>query len=382
VVPATGPIPAHLLGNMWAQSWDNLYPLLKPATGASRRRPDQALLEERKTDAKADDPLRRALLHLARHAKLPATFWERSLLTKPRDRDVVCHASAWDLDGKDDVRVKMCITPTAEDFRVIHHELGHLYYDLAYSKQSPVQERRQRRLPRSHRRHRGAVDHAGLSEAGRPDEEEPDPSQDIGPLLYTALQKVAFLPFAYMVDKWRWQVYSRQGQAGRLRQGLVGAEGAVQGVKRPGPIARRLRRRRQVPRRQRRAPYARYFLAAVLQFQFHRALCREAGDTGPLNRCSVYGNAKAGAKFQQMLELGASKPWPEALKAISGEDKIDGGALLDYFAPLKTWLDAQNAAFAAPASHSDTPGTLRCTDAPATLPGRPWSENNNEYSNS
>jgi peptidyl-dipeptidase A len=342
VVPATGPIPAHLLGNMWAQSWDNLYPLLKPVTKEGGE-DLTALLEERKTDAKAMTRYAEGFYTSLGMRKLPDTFWERSLLTKPRDREVVCHASAWDLDGKDDVRIKMCITPTAEDFRVIHHELGHLYYDLAYSGQSPMFKN-----GANDGFHEAIGDTVALSitptylkQVGLM-KTEPDPSQDIGPLLYTALQKVAFLPFGYMVDKWRWQVYGGQVKPADYDKAWWALKEQYQGVSRPAPIADNGFDAGAKFHVASDTPYARYFLAHVLQFQFHRALCREAGYSGPLNRCSIYGNKKAGAKFQQMLEMGKSKPWPEALKAVTGEEKMDATAMLDYFAPLKAWLDAQN----------------------------------------
>jgi peptidyl-dipeptidase A len=342
VVPATGPIPAHLLGNMWAQSWDNLYPLLKPA--AKDGGEDlTALLEERKTDARAMTRYAEGFYTSLGMRALPPTFWDRSLLVKPRDREVVCHASAWDLDGKDDVRVKMCITPTAEDFRTIHHELGHLYYDLAYSGQSPMFKN-----GANDGFHEAIGDTVALSitpaylkKVGLM-KTEPDPSQDIGPLLYTALQKVAFLPFGYMVDKWRWQVYGGQVKPADYDKAWWALKEQYQGVSRPGPVSDKGFDAGAKFHVASDTPYARYFLAAVLQFQFHRALCREAGDTGPLNRCSVYGNKKAGEKFQQMLAMGKSKPWPEALKAVTGEDKMDATAMLDYFAPLKQWLDEQN----------------------------------------
>jgi peptidyl-dipeptidase A len=342
VVPATGPIPAHLLGNMWAQSWDNLYPLLKPATKDGGE-DLTALLEERKTDAVAMTRYAEGFYTSLGMRPLPATFWERSLLTKPRDRDVVCHASAWDLDGKDDVRVKMCITPTAEDFRVIHHELGHLYYDLAYSGQPGLFKN-----GANDGFHEAIGDTVALSitpaylkQVGLM-KQEPDPSQDIGPLLYTALQKVAFLPFGYMVDKWRWQVYAGQVKPADYDKAWWALKEQYQGVSRPAPMMENGFDAGAKFHVASDTPYARYFLAHVLQFQFHRALCREAGYNGPLNRCSVYGNKKAGAKFQQMLEMGKSKPWPEALKAVTGEDKMDATAMLDYFAPLKAWLDEQN----------------------------------------
>jgi peptidyl-dipeptidase A len=347
VVPLDAPIPAHLLGNMWAQSWDNLYPLLKPA-GLEKSEDLTALLEERKTGAVDMTRYAEGFYTSLGMRALPATFWERSLLTKPRDRDVVCHASAWDLDGKDDVRVKMCITPTAEDFRTIHHELGHLYYDLAYNAQPPLF-----RNGANDGFHEAIGDTVALSitpaylkRVGLM-KSEPDPAQDIGPLLYTALQKIAFMPFAYKVDKWRWQVYGGQVQPADYDKAWWALTEQYQGVARPAPIDGE--RGFDAGAKFHVAsdtPYARYFLAHVLQFQFHRALCREAGDTGPLYRCSIYGNRQAGARFQQMLAMGTSKPWPQALKAVTGEERMDATAMLDYFAPLKAWLDAQNRALA------------------------------------
>jgi peptidyl-dipeptidase A len=341
-VPADGPIPAHLLGNMWAQSWDNLYPILKPA-GLEKGEDLTALLEERKTSAVEMTRYAEGFYTSLGMRKLPATFWERSLLTKPRDREVVCHASAWDLDGKDDVRVKMCITPTAEDFRVIHHELGHLYYDLAYSNQSPMFKN-----GANDGFHEAIGDTVALSitpaylkKVGLM-KTDPDPKQEIGPLLYTALQKIAFMPFAYKVDKWRWQVYGGQVKPADYDKAWWALTQEYQGVARPAPIADGGFDAGAKFHVASDTPYARYFLAHVLQFQFHRALCKEAGDTGPLYRCSIYGNQKAGARFQQMLEMGTSKPWPEALKAVTGSEKMDATAMLEYFAPLKTWLDEQN----------------------------------------
>ncbi|QJD89564.1 M2 family metallopeptidase [Duganella dendranthematis] len=348
VVPLDGPIPSHLFGNMWAQNWSNLYPLLKPTTGASSYDLTK-VLEQRKTDAKQMTQYAEGFYTSLGMQKLPTSFWERSLLTKPRDRDVVCHASAWPLNEKDDVRIKMCITPTAEDFTVIHHELGHIYYFLAYTKQPFLF-----RNGANDGFHEAIGDTVALSitpsylkQIGLMDQ-EPDVTADIPQLLERALSKVAILPFAYSVDKWRWDVYSGKTKPADYDNSWWQLREQYMGMKRPVPAngtsgfdaGAKYHVAADVP-------YARYFLADMLQFQFHRALCREAGYTGPLNRCSVYGNAKAGAKLQQMLALGASKPWPEALKAISGEDKIDGNALLEYFAPLKTWLDQQNAALAA-----------------------------------
>jgi peptidyl-dipeptidase A len=348
-VPAEGPIPAHLFGNMWSQSWNNLYPILKPAGTKDTYSLSSTLVARNTTPADMSRYAERFYTSLGMEA-LPPTFYTRSLLTKPRDRDVVCHASAWSLDGDMDVRMKMCIKPTEEEFKVIHHELGHIYYFLAY-----------RKLP--HLFQNGANDgfHEAIGDTvalsitpdylkniGLRDTAVPE-GNDVDVLMQRALEKVAFMPFAYLVDKWRWDVYSGKTKPAQYDEAWWALREQYQGVKRPAPLSASgfdAGAKYHVPGD---TSYARYFLATMLQFQFHRALCREAGYVGPLNRCSVYDNKKAGAKLQKMLEMGASRPWQEALKAMSGEDKMDGSALLDYFAPLKVWLDAQNKMMAAKA---------------------------------
>jgi peptidyl-dipeptidase A len=89
-------------------------------------------------------------------------------------------------------------------------------------------------------------------------------------------------------------------------------------------------------------PYTRYFIAQFLQYQFHRALCRIAGYSGPLHRCSIYGNKAAGERLTALLRLGASRPWQEALAQLTGETELSASALLDYYAPLYEWLKQQN----------------------------------------
>ena len=345
IVDASGPVPAHLFGNMWSQTWDNLYPILKPASNKDDYDLSRVLVEKKTTPTEMTRYAERFYTSLGMET-LPPTFWSRSLLTKPQDREVVCHASAWDMDGKGDVRIKMCITPTDEDFKVIHHELGHTYYQLAYRKQPLLF-----RNGANDGFHEAIGDTVALSIT-------PDylrqvglraavtgaaaATDDVPLLLERALGKVAFLPFAYLVDKWRWDVYSGKTKPADYDKTWWELREKYQGVKRPAPMAAGGFDAGAKYHVAADTPYARYFLATMLQFQFHRALCREAGYVGPLSRCSVYGNKKAGAKLQAMLEMGASKPWQEALKAVSGEEKIDGGALIEYFAPLKVWLDEQN----------------------------------------
>jgi peptidyl-dipeptidase A len=341
-VPAAGPIPAHLLGNMWAQSWENVYALISP--GAADPGYDlTAILKARKIDEREMVRYGERFFTSLGFAPLPKTFWERSMFVKPRDREVVCHASAWDVDNLEDLRIKMCIDITAEDFAVIHHELGHNIYQRAYNKQPFLF-----RDSANDGFHEAVGDTIALSVT--PEylvklgllERAPDPSKDVGLLLARALEKVAFLPFGLVIDQWRWKVFS--GEIGpekynsawwdlrRKYQGVAPAAARTEDDFDPGA-------KYHVPAN---VPYTRYFLAHILQFQFHRAMSEIAGCKGPLHRCSVYGSREAGRKLDAMLALGMSRPWPEALAALTGSRQMDATAMLDYFAPLKRWLDEQN----------------------------------------
>jgi peptidyl-dipeptidase A len=342
VVAEDKPIPAHLLGNMWAQGWANIYPLLAPAN-ADRGYDLTSILKGRNTDAKQMVRYGEGFFTSLGFESLPATFWDRSMLIKPADREVVCHASAWDIDYEKDVRLKMCVQITEEDFSVVHHELGHNYYQMAYAGQPFLF-----RDGANDGFHEAIGDAVALSvtpqylkELGLINQVPPQ-SADIGFLLNRALDKVAFLPFGYLVDQWRWKVFSGEVGPNDYNKAWWDLREKYQGI--VAPVARSEQdfdpgAKYHVPAN---TPYARYFLAAILQFQFHRALCREAGFNGPLYQCSIYGNKKAGEKLKAMLAMGQSRPWPEALKAMTGEDKMDATAIIDYFAPLKQWLDEQN----------------------------------------
>jgi peptidyl-dipeptidase A len=342
VVPREGPIPAHLFGNMWAQQWNNIYPLLAPAVG-DRGYDLTEILKTRNTDAKQMVRYGEGFFTSVGFEQLPGTFWDRSLFVKPMDREVVCHASAWDVDYEKDVRLKMCIQIREEDFTVVHHELGHNYYQMAYAAQPFLY-----RDSANDAFHEAIGDTIALSvtppylkQIGLIDK-VPDQSADIGFLLQRSLEKVAFLPFGYLVDQWRWKVFSGEVAPGDYNSAWWALREKYQGVSPPAPRTEQdfdAGAKYHVPAN---TPYARYFLAAILQFQFHRALCKEAGFTGPLYQCSIYGNKKAGEKLKQMLAMGLSKPWTEALKAMTGEDKMDATAIIDYFAPLKVWLDEEN----------------------------------------
>jgi len=343
-VPASGPIPADLLGNIWAQSWENVYPLVEPP-GSSRGYDLTQILKERHTDYKQMVRYGEGFFTSLGFPPLPETFWERSMLIKPADRDVVCHASAWHIDLDQDVRLKMCIDITAEHFNTVHHELGHNYYQLAYSHQ-PVLFRD----GANDGFHEAIGDTIALSitpeylvKLGLLDK-APDASGDIGLLLSKALEKVSFLPFGLMIDKWRWQVFSGEIPPDKYNQTWWAMRLKYQGV--APPVARSEAdfdpgAKYHVAAN---VPYMRYFLADILQFQFHRALAQAAGCPAgtPLHRCSIYGSAEAGKRLRAMLAMGKSEPWPDALEAVTGQRQMDATAILDYFAPLKKWLDEQN----------------------------------------
>ena len=341
-VPASGPIPADLLGNLWAQSWDNVYPLVAPPNADPGYDLTQ-ILKSRNTDALGMVRYGEHFFTSLGFAPLPQTFWERSMFTKPRDRDVVCHASAWHVDLDQDLRVKMCIDITSEYFSTIHHELGHSFYQRAYRLQPYLL-----RDGANDGFHEAIGDTIALSitprylvKLGLLDK-APDPSKDLGLLMQKALEKIAFLPFGLLIDQWRWKVFSGEITPEQYNQAWWALRLKYQGVAPPTPRSEEDFDPGAKYHVAANVPYTRYFLAAILQFQFHRALARIAGCHEPLHRCSIYGNQEAGRRFNEMLEMGLSRPWPEALAKLTGESQMDATAIRDYFAPLQKWLDQQN----------------------------------------
>lgn len=347
-----GMIPAHLLGNMWAQEWGNVYDIVAPLpTGSYKMYDVEAALKQQigpvseleagKKMAKYGEGFFTSL----GFEPLPATFWERSQFIKPRDRDVICHASAWDVDNDQDLRIKMCIKVNADDFTTVHHEEGHNFYQRAYRKQPFIF-----RGGANDGFHEAIGDAIALSIT--PDylkrlkliDEVPPVEADIPLQLRTALDKVAFLPFGLLIDKWRWEVFSGQVKPTEYNKAWWKLREQYQGV--APPVARTDAAfdpgaKYHIPGN---VPYARYFLARIYQFQFYKAMCDASGYKGPLNRCSFYGSKEAGAKLNAMLEAGQSKPWQETLKAMTGEDHLDAGPMMEYFSPLYEWLKQQNAA--------------------------------------
>lgn len=344
IVPEQGPIPAHLLGNMWAQSWLNVSDLVAPETSADGFDLGDNL---RAAGVDARDMVRtgEAFFTSLGFDPLPDTFWERSLFTKPRDRDVVCHASAWDMGDGEDYRIKMCIEPTPEMFETIHHELGHNFYQRAYRDQPLLF--RGGANPGFHEAIGDAISLSitpgYLAQIGLIESEPDDSDDDIGLLLDMALDRVAAMPWTYLVDQWRWGISSGKTPPEAMNVSWWELREKYQGV---GPPEARGDEffdpgaKYHVPAM---VSYTRYFIARILQFQFYRALCDAAGYEGPLHRCSFFGSKEAGARLNTMLEMGASQPWPDALESLTGTREMDASAINDYFAPLHAWLDEQNA---------------------------------------
>jgi len=345
VQPANGPIRADLLGNMWGQEWGNIYPLVAPKGAGDIGYDLTDLIAEKGLSevdmVKAGEQFFSSL----GFDPLPETFWERSQFVKPQDREVVCHASAWDLDNVDDLRIKMCIKRNADDFIVIHHELGHNYYQRAYNDKSYLYLN-----GANDGFHEAIGDMIALSITPEylvqidmlDPKQVPSADKDIGLLLRQAMDKVAFLPFGLMVDRYRWSLFDGSVPPADYNEQWTALRYQYQGIVPPvprGPEAFDPGAKYHVPGN---VPYTRYFLARILQFQFFKEACDQAGWTGPLHRCSFYGNEAVGKNLNAMLAMGSSKPWPDALEAFTGERQMSGKAMVEYFAPLMAWLDEQN----------------------------------------
>ncbi|HEX8655783.1 MAG TPA: M2 family metallopeptidase [Allosphingosinicella sp.] len=346
VQPATGPIRADLLGNLWAQEWGNIYDVVVPRTANARPTYDLTqLLERNNYTPERIVRTGESFFSSLGFAPLPQTFWQRSMITQPRDREVVCHASAWDVDNIEDLRIKMCTRVNADDFVTVHHELGHNYYQRAYNQQSFLYQN-----SANDGFHEAVGDTIALSVT--PDylvqigllnrNQLPTAEQDRDLLLRQALDKIAFLPFGLLIDRWRWGVFSGEIPPDQYQAAWDRLRLQYQGI-RP-PVARTEASfdpggKYHVPAS---VPYTRYFLARILQFQFYQAACRQAGWTGPLHRCSFYGNREVGQRLNAMLAMGASRPWPDALEAFTGSREMSGDAMIEYFRPLQSWLREQN----------------------------------------
>ncbi|HEY0684471.1 MAG TPA: M2 family metallopeptidase [Steroidobacter sp.] len=342
-VPAGKPIPAQLLGNMWAQQWGEIYPLVEPYPGATDLNVTAALEKQKYDPVRITQSAENFYVSLG-FPKLPQTFWERSLLAKPRDRDVQCHASAWHMDGKEDVRIKQCIEPTQEHLMTVYHELGHVFYYLSYKDQPYLFQ------SGAHDGFHEAIGDtvnlsmtpAYLHQIGLAGPMKPSKEATINQQMRLALDKLAFLPFGKLIDEWRWKVFAGEIKPEDYNAAWWKLREIYQGVAAPVPRTEEdfdPGAKYHIPAN---TPYTRYFLSYILQFQFHRALCQAAGFQGPLHECSIFDNKEAGQRFRDMLALGQSQPWQDTLEKLTGTREMDASAITEYFAPLLAWLEEQN----------------------------------------
>ena len=347
VVSLNGPLPVHLMGNMWGQSWSNIYDLVYPEASQTKSVDVTQIIQERNINETEMVEYAEDFFLSIGFEPLPDTFWERSLFVKPQDRSVVCHASAWNLDSaNNDLRIKMCIEKNEEDFITIHHELGHIFYYQAYN-----------HLPTLFQG--GAND--GFHEAFgdlltlsitpdylkqigfiTADEAEQAKNDSIGLLMKQALEGVVVIPWALMLDKWRAGVFTGDISETELNQAWWDMRESYQGIAPPSYRSEEYfdpGAKYHIPGN---TPYTRYYLARIMQYQFHESLCNDIGFTGPLHECSIYGDKSAGEKIISTMAMGQSAPWQDAFEKLTGTRKISGKSVMNYYKPLKEWLDNKN----------------------------------------
>uniref|UniRef100_A0A8D3AI04 Angiotensin-converting enzyme n=1 Tax=Scophthalmus maximus TaxID=52904 RepID=A0A8D3AI04_SCOMX len=339
------PIPAHLLGNMWAQTWSGIMDLAMPYPHATQVDATPAMVEQGWNAIKMFQESDKFFTSLGL-LPMPQEFWNKSMLEKPSDgRQVVCHASAWDFYNRKDFRIKQCTVVTMDDLITVHHEMGHVQYFLQY-KDQPVSFRD----GANPGFHEAIGDVLALSVStpkhlqsiGLLDKVESNAESDINFLMSMALDKIAFLPFGYLMDQWRWKVfdgrippteYSKEWWNLRMKyQGLSPPVARTEDDFDPGA-------KFHIPAN---VPYVRYFVSFIIQFQFHKALCEAAKHVGPLHTCDIYTSKEAGKLLGDVMKLGSSKPWPEAMTMITGQPKMSAQPLMQYFQPLIQWLEAEN----------------------------------------
>uniref|UniRef100_A0A182LUT3 Angiotensin-converting enzyme n=1 Tax=Anopheles culicifacies TaxID=139723 RepID=A0A182LUT3_9DIPT len=356
IVSEKGPIPIHLLGNMWGQTWDNIADITTPFPNKKLLDVTEEMVRQGYTPVKMFE-MGDEFFQSLNMTKLPPTFWEKSIVEKPNDgRELVCHASAWDFYKKDDVRIKQCTRINMEDFFTVHHELGHIQYYLQYQ-----------HLPSVYREGANPGFHEAVGDVLSLSVSTPKHLEKIGLLkdfvldeesklnqFYQAgLSKLVFLPFAYTLDKYRWEIFRGDVKPDHynckfweMRSKYSGLEPPVERTESDFDAAAKYHVSADVE-------YLRYFVSYIVQFQFHRAACEKAGQyvkgdpEKTLNNCDIYQSAEAGNALKQMLAMGSSKPWPDAMEVLTGQRKMSADALIEYFQPLYDWLVKENKALGA-----------------------------------
>ncbi|KAL1140400.1 hypothetical protein AAG570_000332 [Ranatra chinensis] len=345
-ISPTAPIPAHLLGNMWAQNWKNILDLVLPFPGKRRADVTPEMLRQGYTPHRMVQTADEFFTSLGLKP-MPVEFWLKSLIERPPDRPVACKASAWDFCNRRDYRIKQCIEVTMEDLLTLHHEMTHIEYYLQYADQPHLF-----RDGANPAFHEAISDAIGLSvitprhmhRIGLLNNITDDYETDINFLMEMALDRIAYLPFAYIVDQWRWKVFAEGGLRNSVNsawwelrvwhQGLIPPVARSENDFDPGAKYHIIADQ----------PYIRYFIGLVLQFQIHEALCRVAGHIGTLHTCDIYRSREAGRLLSEIMSAGNSRPWPEILRMATrgATDKLDARPLLEYFKPLSLWLRVAN----------------------------------------
>jgi len=315
--------------------------------------------------------------------KMPQEFWEGSILEKPKDgRELVCHASAWDFYNGKDFRIKQCTRVNQDDFVTVNHEMGHVQYFLQY-----------KHLPHLYRTganpgfHEGVADILSLAVGTATyfqklgllgdDIDIEDEETNINILMDMALQRIAFLPFGYLIDKFRWDVYSNKTSIENMNCHWWKLRHELQGLSPPNPRSYKDFDAGAKYHVAADVGYVRYFTAFIYEFQFYRAICLATGNyvpgnpSKPLHRCNFYGSIEAGNKLREMLKLGASKPWKEAMRTMTGQPEMSTQALRDYFKPLEDWLIKENRKNKAKIGWGPMEMSTTCKEAPSssTVPG-------------
>ncbi|KAJ6635505.1 Angiotensin-converting enzyme, partial [Pseudolycoriella hygida] len=342
-------LPAHVFGNM-AQNWGHLYELTRPFPNASDVDVTSKMIDLEFDEYRMYNMSDEFYMSLG----LPTSFVSYnppSIIVKPTDRTITCHASAWDFCDGEDFRIKQCTKINMEDFLVVHHEMGHIMYYLMYKDQPQIY-----RTGANPGFHEAVGDTIALSVAtpkhlaavGLLENYADSEADNINALYKMALERVAFLPFGLLIDKWRWDVFDGTTPESQWNQHWWELREKYQKIKAPtfrgeeffDPGAKY-----HIPAD---SQYIAYFVAHILEFSFYRSLCIAAGEYDPnnstsqLHKCDYYNSEAAGNKLRAGLSLGYSKHWSEALQELTGSPEISSSALMEYFAPLYDFLKAEN----------------------------------------
>uniref|UniRef100_A0A8C4RH50 Angiotensin-converting enzyme n=1 Tax=Erpetoichthys calabaricus TaxID=27687 RepID=A0A8C4RH50_ERPCA len=340
-----GGLPANLLGDMWGRFWTNLYGLSIPFIGKEDIDVTSAM-DGKGWTYKDMFEAGETFFESVGLFNMTEEFWNNSMLEKPNDREVVCHPTAWDMGNGKDFRIKMCTKVNMDDFLTVHHEMGHIEYDMAYAHQPFLF-----RNGANEGFHEAVGEIMSLS-AATPKHLKSldllsanfveDYEIDINFLMKQALTIVSTLPFTYMLEEWRWQVFEGKIPRDRWMKTWWEMKRNLVGVAEPVPHDETYCDPPTLFHVSNDYSFIRYFTRTIYQFQFQKALCEEANHSGPLYKCDITNSTAAGLKLKNMLELGKSKPWTEALQRITGETRMNATALLDYFRPLEDWLKKDN----------------------------------------